>query len=123
MVTVADGMYSPDHAAAKDSVLGDMLCLLSAVIYGAYTVSIRLVHVRVVRRQVGAWLGWEAQRRGGDWPRACRSAGLWLNCCLALLLDPVDGAASCGAWLKPNALVCGSPVLPGSCCGRTRRRP
>ncbi|KAI7841405.1 hypothetical protein COHA_005022 [Chlorella ohadii] len=41
MVTVADGMYSPDHAAAKDSVLGDMLCLLSAVVYGAYTVSIR----------------------------------------------------------------------------------
>lgn len=41
MVTVADGMYSADSAAAKESVLGDMLCLLSAVVYGAYTVSIR----------------------------------------------------------------------------------
>lgn len=41
MVTVADGMYSPDRATANDSVLGDMLCLLSAVVYGAYTVSIR----------------------------------------------------------------------------------
>lgn len=62
MVTVADGMYSPDHAAAKDSVLGDMLCLLSAVIYGAYTVSIRWVHGWAGRHRVGAWLGWEAQR-------------------------------------------------------------
>ena len=41
MVTVADGMYSPDHAAARDSVVGDLLCLLSAVVYGAYTVSLR----------------------------------------------------------------------------------
>lgn len=98
MVTVADGMYSPDHAAAKDSVLGDMLCLLSAVIYGAYTVSIRWVHGRVVRRQMGAWLGWEAQRQGGDWPRA------WPSWFVAALLPgtadglPVEDAATCVAW-------------------------
>ena len=45
MVTLADAgagtSGSEDGASAKQSVLGDMLCLLSAVIYGAYTVSIR----------------------------------------------------------------------------------
>lgn len=41
MVTLADGEYSKDKSAAEQSVAGDMLCLLSAVVYGAYTVSIR----------------------------------------------------------------------------------
>ncbi|KAL4458711.1 hypothetical protein ABPG75_013576 [Micractinium tetrahymenae] len=41
MVTLADGKYSEDASAARQSVAGDLLCLLSAVIYGAYTVSIR----------------------------------------------------------------------------------
>ena len=49
MVTLADGQYSDDPAAAKQSVAGDMLCLLSAVIYGAYTVSIRWVGGREIR--------------------------------------------------------------------------
>lgn len=44
MVTVADGKYS--EGSAQQSVGGDMLCLLSAVTYGAYTVSIR-------------WVGWQ----------------------------------------------------------------
>ena len=41
MVTLADGKYSEDASTAKQSVAGDLLCLLSAVIYGASTVSIR----------------------------------------------------------------------------------
>lgn len=41
MVTLADGKYSGDASTAKQSVTGDLLCLLSAIIYGAYTVSIR----------------------------------------------------------------------------------
>ncbi len=42
MVTLADGKYGGgDEAAQAQSVLGDMLCLLSAVVYGAYTVSLR----------------------------------------------------------------------------------
>ena len=47
MVTLADGQYRDDPAAAKQSVAGDMLCLLSAVVYGAYTVSIRWVAGRL----------------------------------------------------------------------------
>lgn len=39
MVTLADGKYGGGDA--KQGVLGDLLCLFSAVIYGAYTVSIR----------------------------------------------------------------------------------
>lgn len=58
MVTVADGMYSADTAAAKESVLGDMLCLLSAVVYGAYTVSIRWAHLAslCVAQLLASWL-------------------------------------------------------------------
>ncbi|PSC71079.1 putative vacuolar membrane [Micractinium conductrix] len=42
MVTLADGKFSGgDPSAAKQSVVGDLLCLLSAVVYGAYTVAIR----------------------------------------------------------------------------------
>jgi len=41
MVTLADGKYSGDGSGGSQSVLGDILCLLSAVIYGAYTVSMR----------------------------------------------------------------------------------
>lgn len=41
MVTLADGKYSSDSSSGRQSVAGDLLCLLSAVIYGAYTVSIR----------------------------------------------------------------------------------
>jgi drug/metabolite transporter (DMT)-like permease len=40
MVTLADGKYGGE-GQARQSVLGDMLCLLSAVVYGMYTVSIR----------------------------------------------------------------------------------
>jgi solute carrier family 35 protein F5 len=62
MVTVADGMYSTDRAAAKESVLGDMLCLLSAVLYGSYTVSIRWVLTSgcgcCIRRSCSGMLGW-----------------------------------------------------------------
>lgn len=44
MVTLADGKFSGgDPSAAKQSVVGDLLCLLSAVVYGAYTVAIRWV--------------------------------------------------------------------------------
>lgn len=37
MVTVADSRASDSAEAAKRSVLGDALCLLSAIIYGGYT--------------------------------------------------------------------------------------
>jgi drug/metabolite transporter (DMT)-like permease len=53
MVTLADGQYSDDPAAAKQSVAGDMLCLLSAVVYGAYTVSIRWVGGGAARVEKG----------------------------------------------------------------------
>lgn len=41
MVTLADGKYGQDPGAAMQSVGGDLLCLVSALLYGAYTVSIR----------------------------------------------------------------------------------
>lgn len=74
---------------------------------------------------VHGWAG-RPSGRGVDWPRAWRSADLWPHCCLALLLaslSKVLQAAVPGAWLKVNGLFCVCPMLPGSCCGRTRRRP
>jgi drug/metabolite transporter (DMT)-like permease len=43
MVTLADSKYGGSESSKAQSVLGDMLCLLSAVVYGAYTVSLRWV--------------------------------------------------------------------------------
>ncbi|KAL6766447.1 hypothetical protein ACKKBG_A36035 [Auxenochlorella protothecoides x Auxenochlorella symbiontica] len=40
-VALADELASPDAAAARGSLLGDALCLLSALLYGTYTVAIR----------------------------------------------------------------------------------
>ena len=43
MVTLADGRAGGGGEAAQRSVAGDLLCVLSAVVYGAYTVAIRML--------------------------------------------------------------------------------
>lgn len=40
-VAVADGLASPDGRAAQSTLLGNAACLVSAALYGAYTVAIR----------------------------------------------------------------------------------
>lgn len=80
MVTLADGKYNGDKSAAHQSVAGDMLCLLSAVIYGAYTVSIRCVRPQLAFSQAECWEG-QFSRKSNAAPQGAKvQSGLTRRC-------------------------------------------